>query len=439
MSSPLRVGPGEPLSIVLIGISHRTAPVELREKLALLEHEQETLLNALTAEDAHEAVLVSTCNRLELYAVTADAERLTDRLTDLISRMRGLDPAPLRDAIYLSTERDAIRHLQRVACGLDSMVLGEPQILGQVSNAVTAARLVGAARTILSRLFDSALHAGKRARRETEIGSHTVSIAHAGAVLAEAHLGDFENLDAVVVGAGEMAAAAVHALHVRGLTRITIVSRTFDRARDLASRFGAEAKLWDQLETTIAGADLLVTATSAPDPVIGRALVSTAMSGRLDRPLLSMDIALPRDVDPRAGGLPGVSLLDIDDLQDVVDGTIAHRRSQVPAVERIVTEEMAAFEAWLRVRQAAPIISRMRRRVEDIGRGELEKAVSRLGDLDGRERLVMERMVHSIVQKVLHEPTVGLREHVVNDEGPQCPWYIRELHDASLPSGSDKP
>ena len=205
------------------------------------------------------------------------------------------------------------------------------------------------------------------------------------------------------------------------------------------SRFGAEAKLWDQLETTIAGADLLITATSAPDPIIGRALVSTAMSGRPDRPLLCMDIALPRDVDPRVGKLPGVSLLDIDALQDVVDGTIAHRRSQVPAVERIVTEEMAAFEAWLRVRQAAPIISRMRRRVEDIGRGELERAVSRLGDLDGRERLVMERMVHSIVQKVLHEPTVGLREHVVNDKGPQYPWYIRELHEARLPSGNDKP
>ncbi len=437
MSSPLRVGPGEPLSIILIGISHRTAPVELREKLALLHHEQQSLLSAITAEDAHEAVLLSTCNRLELYAIAADAERLAGRVTDLIARIRGLDPAPIRDTIYVRAERDAIRHLQRVACGLDSMILGEPHIVGQVSNAVAVARSAGTASTILSRLFDSALHTAKRARRETEIGSHTVSIAQAGAVLAGQRLGDFENLDAVVVGAGEMAAAAVHALHVRGLTRITVLSRTFDRARDLASRFGAAARPWDQLQSAIAAADLLVTASGAPDRIIAAPVVSAAMEQRPRRHLLCVDIAVPRDIDQPVGSLPGVDLLDIDALQHVVDGTIAHRQSQVPEVERIIGAEVAAFEAWLRIRQAAPIISRMRRRVEDIGQIELEKAVSRLGDLDSRERLAMERMVHSIVQKVLHEPTVGLREHVVDEEGPHYPWYLRELHDAGLPTGDD--
>ena len=340
--------------------------------------------------------------------------------------------------IRIETDGDAIRHLERVACGLDSMVLGEPHILGQVADSIAIARSAGTAGTILLRLFDTALHAGKRARRETGIGSRTSSVAQVGVTVASQQLGRFEDLDAVVVGAGKMSVAALQTLQARGLGRITLVNRTFDRASRMASRFRVKSKPWDQLGAAIANADLVISSTSSPLPVIDLPVVSMAMKDRPGRPLLLVDIAVPRDIDPSVCSVPGISVLNVDDFSGIREEANAFDESQAATVEAIVKEEMESFLAWLRIREAVPAIAKMRRRVVDIGQTELEKAIGRLSDLELRERDVIERMVHSIVQKVLHGPTIGLRNHVVKANGQEYPWFSDELQGLGLSNVNDK-
>ena len=438
MSLPLRVGSDCSLSIILVGITHREAPIEIREQITLTETEQRNLLSGLTRDGIYEAVVVSTCNRLELYAVASESDHVISQVTSMVASRSGVETELVYKLIRVETDCDAIQHLERVASGLESMVLGEPHILGQVSDSIAIARSAGTAGTILTRLFDTALRAGKRARRETGVGNHTSSVAQVGVALASQQLGGFDDLDAVVVGAGQMSIAAVQALQARGLRRITLVNRTFDRASRMASRFGVKSKLWGQLGEALSNADLVISATSSSLPVIGLPVVSAAMENRPQRSLLLVDIAVPRDIDPSVRDVPGISILNIDDFSGVRVEAHDLYESQAASVEAIVREELESFVAWLHIREAVPAISKMRRRVVDIGQTELERAIGRLSDLELRERDVIERMVHSIVQKVLHGPTIGLRNHVVKANRQEYPWYSDELQALGLSSVNDK-
>ena len=403
--------------VVLVGISHHTAPVALRERLSLNPEAQRTLLAALTSIGTAEAALLTTCNRLEIYAVADSYAAVAAVAAQQLAELKHVDSQEIHNATYIHTGPDAAEHLHRVACGLDSMVLGESHILGQVADSISAAREYDFVGPRLQRLFDSALHAGKRAHGETSIGRHTVSIAQAAAVLAEQRCEGLAGLNAVIVGSGEMASAACHALHVRGAPQITILNRTAANGTALASRFGASSAPLSELPRVLAEADIVISATAAAAPVISAPSVATAMATRPGRRLLCVDIAVPRDIDPLVGELTGVDLLDIDALRNVVDGSLAQRKAEVPKVERIIVEEVRAFENWLNIRAATPAITALRYRVEAIADSELQRALCKLNGIAPHQRRDIELMVHRIVKKVLHEPTVRLRRTAAAGSG----------------------
>lgn len=411
------------MSIVLVGLNHRTATVDVRERYSLTDEGQQRLLRQLISSDGlHECALISTCNRLELYAVGEDAERINRRLRDLVD---ALYPLP-DEQLYIRRDSDAAHHLMRVAAGLDSLILGEPQILGQVADALRFAQLAETAGPTLSGLFTRAIHAGKRARTETEIARHTVSVAHAAALLAANATPDLPERQALIVGAGEMAEMAGRALQAHGAQHIQLISRTYTHAADTAGRLGAEPLEWAQLRRALAQADVVVSATRSPHTVIQAEDVLPILAGR-EVPVVLVDIAVPRDVDAAVAALPGVQLYDIDDLNLVIDQHRAHRQAAAARVEAIVTEEVTTFSEWLNGRQVAPVIVDLRRKAEAVAAAEVEQALRRLGHLGPREQDIVMQMAQRIVNKLLHEPTRCLRSHAGTPEGSDYAQAVRDL------------
>jgi glutamyl-tRNA reductase len=319
----------------------------------------------------------------------------------------------------------------RVAAGLDSLVLGEAQILGQVNRAYRDAVLHNTAGAVLSHLFMRAIHAGKRARNETGISRYTTSISHAAANLARTRLGALDRLHALVVGAGEMARLAAEAIQMQGVGRITVINRTYSSAERLAADVGGEAVPWEQLDELLAQVDLVMSATGAPHVVIRRADAERAMVRRNGRMLAFFDVALPRDVEEEVCALSGVTCYDVDDLQDAVDENIAQRTAQTPHVEAIIAEEAVEFQEWLREREVVPVIVDMRQNAHSTARAEVAEAMRRVRNLapesaDAVEEVV-ERLAHRLVNKLLHEPTVRLKEHASTGDGYAYAHAVREL------------
>jgi glutamyl-tRNA reductase len=436
------------MPIILVGLNHRTAPVELREQLSLTGCALDMALNDLSAAkeaaslpgggaDAdrlggepfggiHESVILSTCNRLEVYANTADPAAGFAAIQSFLCKLQGLQPEALAPHLYLYEDQAAVDHLMRVASGLDSLILGEPQILGQVAEAYAHAKGAGDAGPVMSELFTRALHAGKRARSETAISRHTTSASHAAARLARDTFGDLAPARVLIVGAGEMAELAATALYDEGARCITCINRTYARAAQLARRYGGEALNWSHLPEALAQADVIVSATGAPHMVIYRDDVAQALAGRA-QPLVIVDIALPRDVEAETGTLPGVVLYDVDDLQNAVDSNRALREAAVPQVETIIGEESEAFFCWLASRQVVPVLVELRRKAERVAEIELEQAVRRLGCSDPQAEQVMARLAHRIVNKLLHEPTVRLKQEAAAHNGIAYADALREL------------
>jgi len=423
------------VSIVLIGLNHQTAPVALREQFALIGastdygHVLTCCCRVAGSLDAviHECAIVSTCNRLEIYAVARDPASAQAVIEESLAELRGVPAAELRPYLYRLAERAAVEHLLRVAAGLDSMILGEPQILGQVAQAIAKARAAGAAGLVLSQLFARAVHAGRRARAETVISRYTTSVSHAAARLAQEVVGDLGQAAVLIVGAGEMAGLAAQALYDEGARRITCINRTGEHAEHLASRFGGRAASWSDLVHALAWADVVVSATGAPHTVIHRDDVAQALPYRDGRPLVIVDIAVPRDVEEAVDELPGVLRYDIDRLQCVVDGNRAQRAAAIPQVEAIICQEADEFMAWLQSRQVVPVLVELRRKAEAVAQSELEAALRRLGHADPRTGRVMALMAHRIVGKLLHEPTVRLKAEAAQGNGVACADTLREL------------
>jgi glutamyl-tRNA reductase len=387
---------------VVVGTSHRHAPLERRERLRL-DDELATGVMRRVAADGHEAVALSTCNRTELYVAGPDARTARRRAeAELASLGAGA-------TLYCYENAQAARHLFRVAAGLDSLVAGETQILGQVRAAHALALAAGSSARTLNRLFQQAIEAGRRVRTETEVARHPVSVPSVAVELVQRELGDLSGLRALVVGTGSMAQlVALNLLH-RGAGRIVVAGRNGARAAELALRLEAEWIPLDDLASGLEGVDVVLSATSAPHHVI-----TPRHIGR--RPLLLVDLAVPRDVDPAVRALPACTVRTVDDLEHVAAASLDRRLSEVPRAEAIVAEEAARFLVWQRERAAAPVIASLRRRAEEIRAAELARMEGKLADLSPAERRSVESLTAQIVAKLLHAPTVRAKEAAGRDE-----------------------
>ena len=408
------------MPVKLVGISHHTAPLEVRERFVFDNDQARALMRSLVRDElASEAVLLSTCNRSELYYVAEEeGDPLREVFISELALRAQVAPAEAESFVYAQRERDVVQHLFRVTSSLDSMILGEPQIQGQVRSAYELANeLAGEARTagpILARLFESALAAGGRVRAHTELGSGSASIPTAAVELARKIFGQLRGRTAAVIGSGEMSRLALECLQSEGVTDATIVSRTQERARDMAQQMSARASAHEDMPEVLRTADIIITATAAPHHVITRELARRALPRGRRRPLLIVDIALPRDVEAAVGDINNVFLYNIDDLQQVVDATIGRRRAQVPAAEKIIVEATDDFWTWYRSLEVVPLIRELRAQAEEIRQREVDKALRSMDSLSESDAAAVDALTRQILAKVLHRPTVRLKEAASN-------------------------
>ncbi len=406
------------MKITLVGVSHHGAAVELRERVAL-RHEEAKAVATQLASAAGEAVCLSTCNRTELYVAHDDDVAAEVAATSVL-----LEREPdLANALYRLSDEAAALHLFRVAAGLDSLVPGEGEILGQVRAAFEA----GATGPILDRLFRQALHAGRKARSQTAIGESPASVSAAAAALAQQVFGDLDGRRILLVGAGKVSEQAARNLLSRGAEIAVVANRTLDRATELAERFGSAALPLERLEDELARADVVVSSTSSPDVVLHRDQVERALRARRGRPLFLIDLAVPRDLDPAINELDGCYLYDIDDLEAVVTESLGARRREAATAERIVAEEAEQFRTWQASLDVVPAIASLRARAEAIRQGALAKAEARLGAQSDAERRAVESVTAQIVNKLLHLPTIRLKEAAAAADGGVYADAVRHL------------
>ena len=398
------------MQLLLVGLSHRTAPVELRERLDFSARGVDRALTALAGAPAHhEAAIVSTCNRVEVYVGCSETELARAAVQHFLSDFHGVPDQQLAPHLYAKTGHDAVRHLFRVAAGLDSLVVGEPQVLGQVKEAFTLASQLGCTGPLLNKLFHSAFAAGKRVRSETALSAGAVSVSYAAVALARKIFGDLKGRTVLGVGAGEM--GKLTALHMRsqGIGRLFITSRTAAHAATLGEAIGAKPVPWESLGTVLAEADIVITATGASAPIISRSMIEQTMKARRQRPLFIIDIAVPRDVDASAGELEQVFLYNIDDLQSVVQDNLSKRGAETSEAEKIVSEEVNKFIGWLNSRGAVPTVVALRQRFEAIRQSELRRLEPKLAGLPPEARARIDEITHLIVEKLLINPTEQLK------------------------------
>jgi glutamyl-tRNA reductase len=414
------------MRLLLVGTSYQRAPVELRELLAYDAELRRQALEHLSRGGAEAAVL-STCNRTEVYAVDAEPAALEERIHEELGSLSGLSREELAPALYTVTDEAAAHHLFRVTAGLDSMVPGEAQILGQVREAYEAARGAGTTGSTLHRLFRQALRVGKRVRTETAIGENPASVSSAAAQLAERVFEHLAGRRILLLGAGKMADLTAANLISRGVGEIVVANRSLERAEELAGRFGGRAVGLDALEAELAGADVVVASTSSQDVVLSAEQVERVLRGRRGKPVFFIDIAVPRDLDPAINELEGCYLYDIDDLEAVVAESVAGRREEAVRAEAIVGEEADAFRAWQLSLDVVPAIASLRARAESIRREELERVEGRLGALSPSQRRAVEALTSQIVAKLLHQPTVRMKEAAAGADGVLYADAVRHL------------
>jgi glutamyl-tRNA reductase len=417
------------MHIHCLGINHTTASVSLRERLAFNENSLRAALSRLGCgglEDSfNELVILSTCNRIELYAVSS--LDTPDVLKLFLSEARGVPADELTPHLYHYLDENAIRHLMRVASGLDSLVLGEPQILGQVTNALEQARGAGSSGPLLSRLFQRAIHAGKRARTETHIARNPASVSSLAASLAEKSVHNITDAQIVILGAGEMAELAVEALRKRGASKVLVLNRTLERAEMLAKRWQAESSTFEHLGEALSAADVLISSTGAPHTIINSGMVERIMNERNSRLLVMIDIAVPRDIDAKCNDLPGVTVHDMDSLHARLEHSLAEREAEVPLVEAILNKETSKFMEFFKSLDMLPLISDLRQQAEAIRQAELNKTLRRLPDLNEAERARIEALTQALVKKLLDTPTNRLRAQANTPSAPEYADVARVL------------
>ena len=409
-------------AVTCVGLNHHTSPVEEREQLAFSADEMASAVARL-GEALGGAVLLSTCNRTEVYATVPQGSDRTAAVIALLNEIKDTSVDPSR--FYSHQHSAAIRHLFRVAAGIDSMVLGESQILGQVRDAMSAATQAGTLNGVLSRLFHTAVSAGKRARTETHIGRHAVSVGSAAVTLARKSLGDLAGRTVLVISAGSMGKLAARALAETGGAEVVLANRTLKRARELAAEIGptAQAVALGEIQDALSTADIVISGTAAEGFIVGPGDVAPVMIGRNGRGLLFIDIAVPRDIDPAVREIQGVHLLDIDDIEAVTASGLNGRVREVERVEAIIEDELSAFLDWWRSLDVVPVIAALRERAEEIRRREVERTLGRLPELDDASRERIEAMTTAIVKKMLNRPIARLKDGA--DKG----LYMEALED----------
>ena len=398
------------MHIIAVGLNHRTAPVNVREKVSLTKEGLPPALSALK-DYIGEGVILSTCNRTELYTVAPEVGRATAKINEFLHSYHSLEISFLTPYLYTCHDAEAVHHLFRVAAGLDSMILGESQILGQVMDALTVSDNAGFLGVPLSRLFHYAIRAGRRVRDETDIGRNALSVSYAGVQLARRVLGELRGLQVLLIGAGEAGQLVAQALRTIGVGEVVVANRTVSRGEEMARDLGGRAIGFDVLEEVLRVCDIVVTSTDSPEYVIQEQMVRKAVEERGGRGLLVVDLAVPRDVDPGVGQLEGVHLYNIDDLHTITEENRAQRQAAASDAEEIVSQELDRFMAWWRSLDAVPVIKVLREQADSVRRRELAKALRRLPDLSPESQELLESMTRAIVKKLLHSPITSLKDN----------------------------
>lgn len=395
--------------LVAVGLNHKSAPVELREQLAIANGELHEVLEHLQrAAGLREVMVVSTCNRVEVYGLgKAAAAELP--LTQLAA-LRSLDPRALEGHLLVRTHAEAARHIFRVAASLESMVVGEPQILGQVKEAYFAAKEAGSVGPVLDRCMSLAFKSAKRVRTETQISRGAASVSSVAVDLATRIFGELAGTTVLIVGAGEMAEQAAVHLRAAGATDVVVVNRSPQRGTALAEKIGGRYEEWERLEAQLVRADVVVTSTGARVPIVDRGTMKRVMKARRHRPVFMVDIAVPRDVAPDVGKVDHVFLYNVDDLQGIVHDNLRLRSDEAERADAMVEEEVQAFLTWMRSRAIGPLLGRLQKHGRDVVDGEVKRALKRLEGLDADQRVVVEQLGRAIMQKLLHRPMTNLRK-----------------------------
>jgi len=411
-----------------LGISHKTAPLELRERLALTEGRAAGVLSDLRSSDqVSEAAAISTCNRTELYLVVSDPVEAETVALGALSRQAGIRPTELVESLYSHRGIEAARHLFRVAAGLDSMILGEAEIQGQVKRAYELALVEGATGAILNRLFRGALAAGKRVRSETRIGAGGISVSSAAVELATRTLGELRDRRVLLIGAGETAELTARALAARGVEAVFVANRRYDRAIGLAERFGGSAVRFDDLPAQLERADIVVSSTNSPHHIVEREELELVATAREHRPLLLIDLAVPRDIDPSCRDVTGVVVRDVDDVQTIADRNLGGREVESRRAEVLVAAELARFESWLGSLEVLPTVSSLRGRADEIVRRVLTENEGRFSELSPEDRTRVEAMARAVASRILHEPTLRLKRAAEEADAYQQVAALRDL------------
>jgi glutamyl-tRNA reductase len=406
------------VSLIVVGLNHRTVPVDLLERMAVPDATLPKVLHDLAGrEHLLEVVVLSTCNRTEIYARCSRFHAAVGDVREFLGAHSGADPDDFSDHLYTYYDDAAVAHLFSVAAGLDSMIVGESEILGQVRDAWVTAVRENAAGQLLARLFRHAVESGKRVRSETGIGRHPVSISSAAVAVAAEHLGSLDGAHVLVIGAGEMGEGVARSLATRGAADVCVANRTAARGKEIAKRLGGRWITLDRLEAELLDADLLVTSTASQHVLVERSAVEAVMEQREHRALLVVDVALPRDVDPGVRDVDGVTLLDLDDLKDYAQRSAELRRREIGRVREILAAELERYRSDRAAREVAPLVTALRALGEDVRAGELERFDAKLVSLTDAQRATVEALTRGIVNKLLHEPTARVKDAAGSGRG----------------------
>lgn len=432
-------GPRGRVEVALIGCSHRTAPVELRERVVFSPEQAVRAASELRESGViEEAVVVSTCNRSELYGVSsASGDSTPAAMVSYLSAFHRIPAHELNGRLYQHVGPEAVRHLFRVASGLDSMLLGEAEILGQVREAYGRALEHGVTGPVLNKLFQGALEVGKRARAETEIGTRPMSVAFAGVKLAERVFGNLKGHSALIIGAGSVAEQVVEHLRLREIRELRVVNRSFDRAKELARRMGGEAYEWKQLEKLLEHPDIIVTSVSGSEPVLTRSTLERAMAARSGRAMFVVDLGVPRNAEPEVESLYNVYLFNIDHLGEIVEQNKKAREAEIPRVESVIDEHVAKFLSWQSGLEAAGLLDALHARLDAERRAVLEAHFGKLDGLSDGERARLEKMTRELVQRIVEMPSGRLRQSRKLKRPVEGLAALRELFGLDEPEGEN--
>lgn len=411
------------MSLLVIGLNHKTAPIELRERLAFKSKDsiKDALRILIEKYGVSEAAVLSTCNRVEIYVYSSacnlqGSDSLEEKLKEFIEEVHQIEKREFKNHLYIHRDREAVEHLFKVTASLDSMVVGEPQITGQVKEAYEIAHSERATSLILNHLFNRAFFTAKRVRNETRIGENPVSVSYAAVGLIKKVFNQLSEKSILLVGAGEMAELALRHLIGNGIKNVFITNRTYERARELAKEFNGVAVAFETLKEYLIKVDIVLCSTAAPHYVITKNMLLEVMHSRRYKPLFLIDISVPRNIDPACNDLDNVFLYDIDDLQDVVDSNLLERKKEAEKAMKIVEEEVEKFQNWLNSLHSVPTIVSIRNKAEQVRLEEFEKFKSRFGELPPELLASVEHLTQSIINKIMHSPTVALKNNCEQKE-----------------------